>query len=63
MPSPEHLVGDVIICDPTVGQVLIPHRIQRVPLSLRFQLVGLGVEVKGCVWKGAPGHTQTSWAR
>lgn len=35
-PSPEHLVGDVIIRDSTVRQVLIPHGIQCVPLSLGF---------------------------
>lgn len=35
-PSPEHLVGDVLIRDPTVRQILIPHGIQRVPLSLSF---------------------------
>lgn len=35
-PSPEHLVADVIIRDSTVRQVLIPHGIQSVPLSLRF---------------------------
>lgn len=35
-PSPEHLVGDIIIRDPTVCQVLIPDRIQCVPLSLSF---------------------------
>lgn len=34
--SPEHLVGDVIICDPTVRQLLIPHGVQCVPLCLGF---------------------------
>lgn len=40
-PSPEHLVGDVLVCDPTVRQILVPHGIQRVPLSLCFELIGL----------------------
>lgn len=35
-PSPEHFVGDVIIRDSTIHQVLIPDRIQRVSLSLSF---------------------------
>lgn len=35
-PSPEHLVADVIIRDSTVCQVLIPHWIQSIPLSLSF---------------------------
>lgn len=40
-PSPEHLVGDVVLCDPAVHQVLVPHGIQCVPLRLGFQLIGL----------------------
>ena len=35
-PSPEHLVRDVINRDPAIRQVLVPHGIQRVPLSLSF---------------------------
>lgn len=35
-PSPEHLVADVIIRDSAICQVLVPHGVQSVPLSLSF---------------------------
>lgn len=38
---PQCFAVHIFLCDPTVGERLVPHRVQRVANSLGFQFIGL----------------------